>query len=133
MKKVLLLCLAIATLGISNSFASNNYYVDDAAVEEVFAQSVETFTQINLTTDLRLNNAEFADDKDPLVAILLNWLVGYLGIHRVYLDGRPTLILIYFITCGGIFYIVPLVDLITLIINYEDISAYIGNDKFIMW
>ncbi|MBK6266809.1 TM2 domain-containing protein [Marivirga sp. S37H4] len=133
MKKLLLLICLISCVGLSNSYANNSYYINDSAVEEVLSSGVEVNPVFNLNTNSVLGHQEMLNEKDPLIAILLDILVGGLGIHRVYLDGRPTLILIYFITCGGIFGVVPLVDLIVLAINYDDISAYVGNDKFIMW
>ena len=80
-----------------------------------------------------LNNPAFVGEKDPLVALLLDIFVGGLGIHRLYL-GTETLTWVgYILTCGGIFGIVPLVDLIVLAVNYDDISPYIDNPRFFMW
>ncbi|GAA5035956.1 hypothetical protein GCM10011506_31510 [Marivirga lumbricoides] len=133
MKKLLLLICFVSFLGLSNSFANNSYYVDDAAVEEVLTSGVELSAEFNLNPNATLGQQTTLDEKDPLVAIILDFFLGGIGIHRVYLGGRGTLVLIYFITCGGIFGIVPLVDLIVLAINYDDISQFVDNDKFIMW
>ncbi|MFN0216111.1 MAG: TM2 domain-containing protein [Saprospiraceae bacterium] len=67
-------------------------------------------------------------EKSSVVAILLAFFLGGLGLHRVYLGGRPILILLYIITFGGIFGILPLIDFIRLIIGHMD--HYDGNDKF---
>ena len=67
-------------------------------------------------------------EHNAAVAILLAFFLGGLGIHRVYLGGRPILILLYFITFGGIFGLLPLIDFIRLIIGHMD--HYEGNDKF---
>lgn len=67
-------------------------------------------------------------EHNVVVAILLAFFLGGLGIHRVYLGGRPLLILLYIITLGGIFGILPLIDFIRLIIGHMD--HYEGNDKF---
>ncbi len=133
MKKLLLLICLISVVGLSNSYANNSYYVNDIAVEDVLTSGVEVNPEFNLNANTVLGQNETLEEKNALVAILLDIVVGGFGIHRVYLDGRPTLILIYFITCGGIFGIVPLVDLIVLAINFDDISQFVGNDKFIMW
>lgn len=133
MKKILALVCLTLVVAVSNAKASNSYFVNEAAVEKVFANSIETPVSFSLTESSLFNQQAQLSEKDPIVAILLDIIVGGFGIHRVYLGGRPSLILIYFITCGGIFGIVPLVDLIVLVINYDDISAYIDNDKFIMW
>lgn len=70
-----------------------------------------------------------AGDHNAVVAILLTLFLGGLGIHRVYLGGRPLLILLYIITFGGIFGILPLIDLIRLIIGHMD--HYEDNNSFI--
>jgi TM2 domain-containing membrane protein YozV len=66
------------------------------------------------------------------IAIALDFFLGGLG-HRFYLGTETLTGLAYIFTCGGIFGIVPLVDLIVLIIDNKDISAYINNPKFFMW
>lgn len=135
MKKLLAVFSLFLLIGLSNAEASS-YYVDDSAVEEVLSKGVEMNSSFSLdansTAELFSQSATL-NEKDPLVAILLDIFVGGLAIHRVYLGGKPTLILLYFITCGGIFGVLPLGDLIVLAVNYDDISAYVGNDNFIMW
>lgn len=133
MKKLLLLICFVSLVGLSNSFANNSYYINDTAVEEVLTSGVELSAEFNLNPNATLGQQTTLNEKDPIVAIILDFFLGGLGIHRVYLGGRGTLVLIYFITCGGIFGIVPLVDLIVLAINYDDISQFVDNDKFIMW
>lgn len=135
MKKFLAVFSLFLLIGLSNAQASS-YYVDDAAVEKVLSKGVEMNTNFSLdanSTAELFNQSSTLNEKDPLVAILLDIFVGGLAIHRVYLGGRPTLVLLYFITCGGIFGILPIGDLIVLAVNYDDISAYVGNDNFIMW
>lgn len=65
---------------------------------------------------------------NAVVAILLAFFLGGLAIHRVYLGGRPLLILLYLVTIGGIFGLLPLIDFIRLIIGQMD--HYEGNDDF---
>lgn len=135
MRKLLTLFCFVAIIGVSNSYASNsNYYIDDNAVEEVLSSGVEVNTEFNLVGENGIlgQNASL-NEKDPAIALILDFFLGGIAIHRVYLGGRPTLVLLYFITCGGIFGIVPLVDFIVLIIDFNDISQYVDNDKFIMW
>lgn len=68
-------------------------------------------------------------EHNAALAILLAFFIGWTGIHRVYLGGRPVLILFYIITFGGIFGILPLIDFIRLIIGHMD--HYEGNNKFL--
>jgi len=74
-----------------------------------------------------------ASDKTFVAAILLNFFLGGLGIHRLYL-GTATLTWVgYILTFCGILGIVPLIDFIVLIVHNEDISPYVDNTKFFMW
>jgi len=67
------------------------------------------------------------DTTTQVIAIVICLLFGGLGIHRVILGGKWWLILLYIITFGGIFGILPLIDLIFLIIEPD---RYQGNSKF---
>jgi TM2 domain-containing membrane protein YozV len=66
-------------------------------------------------------------DNDQLIAILLVLFLGGLGIHRVFLKSKGIIVLWYFITLGGIFGIIPLVDLIRFIMG--DVDHYRGNNS----
>jgi hypothetical protein len=135
MKKLFVLALFCSMFMSVGAFASTSKYrVDDSSVEAVFSASVLTVTNLeSATTNVLALMPEGAGSKDALLAIVLDFFLGWIAIHRVYLGGTPLLILGYFITFGGIFFIVPLIDLIVLIINYNNISKYINNNKFFMW
>jgi TM2 domain-containing membrane protein YozV len=74
-------------------------------------------------------------EKDPVIAWLISFPGGMLGLHRVYLGTSTKTVLLYIFTVGGVFGIVPMIDWILLLqgIQNGDISKYIGNRKFIMW
>ncbi|TAN19529.1 MAG: TM2 domain-containing protein [Chitinophagaceae bacterium] len=74
-----------------------------------------------------------AGGKSFAAALLLDLFLGGLGIHRLYLGTKTMTWVGYILTCGGIFGIVPLVDLVVLIVHNEDISPYVNNPKFFMW
>jgi len=135
MKKLILLT-AFCLVGFTGLVqASSLYQVNDAAIEATLqASSSVSFSIAEATALLSPTSATAVlAEKNPLVAIVLAFFLGGLAIHRVYLGGRGILILVYLITCGGIFGIVPLIDIIVLAINYDDISQYVGNSKFFMW
>jgi TM2 domain-containing membrane protein YozV len=136
MKNVLLLAIALLAFSTSYANSSSKYFVNDEKIENVMQES----TQIDFTVDaaqlnMLLNSESIQQDKNAWVAFALTTVVGGLGIHRVYLGGKGSLILIYIVTCGGIFGIVPLVDWIVLLVGAinGDISQFVGNDKFFMW
>lgn len=125
----------MAMMASVSTFASSKYTIDDNAVEQVLESGVTVLTAdaaANTVLDLNSSNAQLAE-KNSIVAIILNFFLGGLAIHRVYLGGTGLLILGYLVTCGGIFGLVPLVDFVVLIINNDDISEYIDNDAFFMW
>lgn len=66
-------------------------------------------------------------DHNIVVAILLAWFLGGIGIHRVYLGSKPIMVLWYILTFFGIFGLIPLIDFIRLIIGHMD--HYEGNNS----
>jgi TM2 domain-containing membrane protein YozV len=73
--------------------------------------------------------------KDPLIAWLISFPGGMLGLHRLYLGTDTKTIMLYIATFGGVFGIVPMMDWILLMqgIQKGDISKYVNNRRFIMW
>lgn len=142
MKKVLLLVASLLTF-IMVKAGTSPYEVNDQQIEALFAKAVDvSLSQVMntsqasemTTADLGITGAAMASsDKNPLVAVLLNFFLGTLGIHRFYLGTKPLTGIGYILSCGGIFGIVPLVDFIVLLVNYNDISPYVDNPKFFMW
>ncbi len=139
MKKIMFFAIfAFAGLFLSQASA-NSYQLNDAAVDQMFAQAevVDFFaveTMAPLAESGYASNAQFVDDKDPLIAFLLSWFLGYLGIHRAYLGTSTGTIVGYILTLGGCG-IVATIDWIMLLIGLvnNDISQYIDNPKFFMW
>ncbi len=137
-RPILIFFFFVAVLFVKQANASS-YVVNEQAVDQLFSKAVET-SMISLnTTDLSGVPAGFSavsmpsKDKDAIVAIVLDFFLGGLGIHRFYLGTELLTGLGYILTCGGIFGIVPLVDFVVLIINNKNISPYVNNPKFFMW
>lgn len=154
MKRITLLMAFIALFAIANVNAAtfptkavetttSNYSVNDAEIEALFANSTEvSFTAVSNSveaTNLFAPNASNANSmskaggKSAIAAIVIDFFVGGLGIHRAYLGTKTFTWIGYILTCGGIGGIVPLVDLIVLIVNAKDISQFENNPKFFMW
>ena len=136
MKKMLLLFVFAAGLFLSQQAKAANYRINEDAVDQLFDDATET-SMLNIdatamTTTVSMSDYDVAG-KDPIVAIVLDFFLGGLGIHRFYLGTEPMSGIAYFLTCGGIFGVVPLIDLIVLAINYEDISPFVDNPSFFMW
>ncbi len=137
-KAIIFIFLLMAVIFVKQANASS-YSIDDKAIDKLFATATET-SMISVNTfemgALSANVPSVAlasQQKDAVVAIVLDFFLGGLGIHRLYL-GTETLTWVgYILTCGGIFGIVPLVDFVVLIIDNKDISPYIDNPRFFMW
>ncbi len=135
MKKVFLLSLVMALVASVSSFAgTSKYKVDEAAIDQVFETSinvvsVESAVNMMDITSVKATKAE----PNVWIAVILDFFIGGLAIHRVYLGGTPVLIIGYLLTCGGIFGLVPLIDFFVLVLNAGDISKYVDNDAFFMW
>ena len=132
MKKSLLTLALVFGALFATMANSSNYYVDDTQVETLLQNS----EQVNPFED----GAQFAStmsvqaaDPNVWVACVIDFFLGGIAIHRVYLGGTWVLILGYFFTFFGIFGLLPFGDLIALIINSDDISKYVGSNAFVMW
>ncbi|WP_044129383.1 NINE protein [Rudanella lutea] len=144
MKKLFLfLMLTVASMSAFAADASvEAYMVDDQQVEQLIAQSEDISLSVvqndmlqnqSAMTAMTAAPAQVKANKEFVPALLLNLFLGGLGIHRLYLGTKPLTWIGYILTCGGIFGVVPLVDLIVLIINNDNLSPYIDNPKFFMW
>ena len=136
MKKFLSVVLVLTfTAFFADQSQAANYKLNDAKVDALFENAPSAEMNVFNSAAVGMENiiTEEVEGKDPLVAILLDFFLGGLGIHRFYLGTKTLTGLGYIFTCGGILGVVPLVDLIMLAINYEDISPYVDNPKFFMW
>lgn len=136
-KLIFVIVLFVTVLSVQQANASS-YSVDEQAIDQLFESAVETsMLSVNATEPSAVASSVssnvMAQEKDAVVAIVLDFFLGGLGIHRFYLGTETLTGLAYFLTCGGIFGIVPLVDFVVLIIDNKDISAYVNNPKFFMW
>lgn len=134
MKKLFIL-LFIASLTAISSLSAANYKLDNAKVDAMFDTAQETSMGVmseclNLETGSSVTSS--VSQKDPVIAVVLAFFLGNLGIHRFYLGTAPMTGVGYILTCGGCG-IVSFVDFIVLLLDNKDISKYVDNTKFFMW
>jgi TM2 domain-containing membrane protein YozV len=146
MKKILVTCFFSALLLCgTNSFAgTSEYFVDDAAIEQVLEGGIQVMSDITsekvadalAAAQGIQGQAKISADKSEAVAFILSWVVGFLGVHRIYMGTSGGVIVGYILTCGGLG-IVALIDWIVLLIALVDddknIEKYIDSKKFFMW
>jgi TM2 domain-containing membrane protein YozV len=144
MKKLFALVFCFAVLLVSKSHATTaEYFVDAQAIEQTLnagdqldvanveqaATALESLMGDNNSTKI------MAGDKKPVVAFILAWVVGFLGIHRAYLGTSGGVIVGYILTCGGLG-IVALIDWIVLlleVIEEKNFDKYVNSKKFFMF
>lgn len=143
MKKLLFAVFAFVMLFVANannSYASvASYSINDEAVETLFDAGVQVVSMADDADFMGIagmNNetAVKAGSKKPIVAFVLCWFLGYLGIHRAYMGTATGVIIGYILTLGGCGIVVT-VDWIVLLLGAidGDISKYENNKKFFMW
>ena len=134
MKKLVLSIIAVLAIAFSASAA--NYKVDNNAIDNLIENAEEVYT-LDIAAPAAANlPAVSQKEVNPTTALILNFFLGYFGIHRHYLGTAPYMWALYTFTVGGIFGIVDLIDFIMLIMGVVDnnnISKYINNRKFFMW
>jgi TM2 domain-containing membrane protein YozV len=136
MKKLISLSLIfVLTAFCSFNAKATGYTSDENLIDQMFTKAPEgviiPFTNFNLAANSTALVG--AAQKDAIIAIVLDFFLGGLGVHRFYLGTEVLTGVGYILTCGGIFGIVPLVDFVVLIIDSKDISPYVNNPKFFMW
>ncbi len=138
MKKMILSSLFVLLGLFCIQANANAYYLDNDAVDQMFAQAeqvdlmaMHSMSPMTASTSTSMLSAQ---DKDPVIAFVLAWAIGYLGIHRAYLGTSTGTIVAYILTLGGCG-IVAFVDWVVLLIGLinNDISKYIDNPSFFMW
>lgn len=126
--------MVMALFASVSTFASSKYKIDEASIDQVFETSINVAAVDSEVDIMDLTSVEAKNaDQNVWIALVLDWLLGGLAVHRLYLGGNIALLFGYLFTCGGIFGLLPLGDFIVLLINMKDISKYVDNDAFIMW
>jgi len=133
MKKLVLSIIAVLAIAFSASAA--NYKVDNNAIDNLIENAEEVYT-LDIAAPAAANLPTVSQKEvNSTTALILNFFLGYFGVHRHYLGTAPGMWALYTFTVGGIFGIVDMIDFIMLIIGVvnNDISKYINNRKFFMW
>ena len=130
MKKFFAVIVALfAVVAVANAA---NYSVDEASIDALFTEAV-------MEAPAAPAAALPAIGGDPqitnIIALVVDMVgLGFFGIHRLILGTQPINCLWYFLTIGGIFYIIPTIDTIMILIDLINGSAsYLDNPAFIMW
>ncbi len=141
MKKLFTVLSVMALMfTVTDTFASK-YKINDATIENLFANSYDATDMAIAGLGQDLNSATEqsgavikSGDKSAIMAWVLCWLLGYLGVHRLYLGSNIGVFLGYLLTAGGcgILWTVDYILLFIGLIN-DDIGDYEDCTRFFMW
>jgi TM2 domain-containing membrane protein YozV len=140
MKKIALF-LGMLLFSVTLSFGnSNDYRVDDSAIDALFSSASEVTISNLVNPDNPLLNApklnlDVHSDKNAVTAFVICWVLGGLGIHRVYLGTSTPVIVGYILTLGGcgIVWTIDWIVLLIAVLDKGDVGKYVDNPKFFMW
>lgn len=132
MKKIFAILVAMVAFTFAAKAAS--YEISDASVDALFAEA-EMVAPAAAGSSAAAGLDSLSAENKTIVAFVLDTVgLGAFGIHRLILGTKAINVLLYIITFGGIFGIIPLVDWIMLLLDIiEGSASYIGNPSFIMW
>ena len=100
--------------------------VEDLVIPEASLRSYVDFQFEIESTAVKKPKAQ------KLKAVLLALFLGHFGVHRIYLGTSANVPVVYSLTLGGGFGLLPLMDIIA-ILSSDDLSEFANNDHVIMW
>ena len=77
------------------------------------------------------DSVALSKEKKLVTALSFPFPLGIVGAHRIFMGAKPIIPVIYIITLGGCFGILPLIDFVILLTtkNYDALR----QDKLFMW
>jgi TM2 domain-containing membrane protein YozV len=140
MKKALTLFGLLLLLGFGFQAQASKYKIDQVNLDQMInsGRQIETLSVFNMP-DLGMtpDNQVLTEGKDPIIALVLCTVIGWVGAHRYYLGTNMINGLWYFllsmVAVGGIIVLVDWVMLLMVVIDKKDLAPFIDNPKLIMW
>jgi TM2 domain-containing membrane protein YozV len=142
MKKVILSFIAL--IGISTMSFADNYSFESDAVDALFEEATEIIaTQSNSMEYMEVimpsnlgGTGQMISGDSEVVAFILCWFFGVIGVHRIYLGSSVGTYIVYCLTGGGLGCLVT-IDWVLLLIDIindgEKIGMYADNPHLFMW
>ena len=121
---------------ITAAASAANYSANDAAIDAAIENAVEV-NAFNFSNDVTPGATYVLEGNNDIIALLLTWFLGPLGIHRIYMGADKLTWLWYcLLSCIGIGELLALGDLVFEVIAYFDGSGmgkFYNNPNLIMW
>jgi TM2 domain-containing membrane protein YozV len=112
----------------ANAFSADINTITPDTLQDKFFAKQQSLLKKEHFTDFVL---KFSENKKA-TAIILAFTLGPLGVHRLYLGTEWKVPVIYAITLGGGFGILPLTDIIAILLT-KHLEKYQNNPRVIMW
>ena len=126
MQNRLLKLLLLLMIGISTASVASAGVVDISILQRTeFLEQIEIEFENDETTVVK---PKFRKLKAVILAVFL----GHFGVHRIYLGTKENVPVVYSLTLGGAFGLLPLFDIIA-ILSSKDLDEYVNNNKVFMW
>ena len=118
--------LLLLMIGISTASVASTRVVDISILQRTeFLNQIELAFENDETTVVK---PKFRKLKAVLLAVFL----GHFGVHRIYLGTKENVPVVYSLTLGGGFGLLPFFDIIA-ILSSKDLDEYVNNNKVFMW
>ena len=127
----------VAMFAITAVASAANYEANDAAIDAAIENAVEVNAFNFGDNATPLGAAYTALGNNDIVAVLLTWLLGPFGIHRIYMGSTSLTWLWYtLLSFIGVGVVLAVIDLVFEIIGVADgsgLGKYNDNPNLIMW
>jgi hypothetical protein len=129
---------AIIALAVGSIFSANanNYKMDDAKLEEAFAQATEVSFEDMFASKIDLQSTYMQSGAEGQTRggfLLRSFFCGFIALHRYYMGTtRKGMWAMYFCipVVGGV---TNLVDFCWALFDGEAYTKYANNDKYMVW
>jgi len=118
--------ILILLFGISSCLASANVQLD---IPYTPSKSLPTFSELQHFID---SSSSIKPRAKKLKAVLLAVFLGHFGVHRIYLGTTPNVPIVYSLTLGGGFGLLPLLDIVA-ILSSKNLDEFSNNNQVFMW
>lgn len=122
--KIILVLIFSCSFALKASEQLNFYMPTNLESQYIIHQeSLDFFADNTLVLEPKLKK---------LKAVLLAIFLGHFGVHRIYLGTSPNVPVVYSLTLGGGFGLLPLFDIIAILTS-KDLDQFSNNSRVFMW
>jgi TM2 domain-containing membrane protein YozV len=133
MKKSLLLFLGCVFAIITSLQGKSIDVSRDTVVFHTIKKPLDLTLGETFTDTLNGNKTVYHKKHRVFAALLAFPPLGIFGLHRIYMHTSPGVPLVYIVTFGGVFGILPFIDFVLILLNKDIHLNYTSNPHLFMW